>query len=125
MMSIISIAIGGAAGSLCRYGMSNGIYLLLGRSFPYGTLAVNILGSFIMGIVYILMIERASISEELRAGITIGLLGAFTTFSTFSIETINLIESGEILKAGLNILFSVTLCIVGCWLGMNLSRQIY
>ena len=124
-MSIISIAIGGAAGSLCRYGMSNGIYLLLGRSFPYGTLAVNILGSFIMGSVYILMIERASISEELRAGITIGLLGAFTTFSTFSIETINLIESGEILKAGLNILFSVTLCVVGCWLGMNLSRQIY
>ena len=125
MMSIISIAIGGAAGSLCRYGMSNGIYLLLGRSFPYGTLAVNILGSFIMGSVYILMIERASISEELRAGITVGLLGAFTTFSTFSIETINLIESGEILKAGLNILFSVTLCVVGCWLGMNLSRQIY
>ena len=125
MMSIISIAIGGAAGSLCRYGMSNGIYLLLGRSFPYGTLAVNILGSFVMGIVYILMIERASISEELRAGITIGLLGAFTTFSAFSIETINLIESGEILKAGLNILFSVTLCVVGCWLGMNLSRQIY
>ena len=124
-MSIISIAIGGAAGSLCRYGMSNGIYLLLGRSFPYGTLAVNILGSFVMGIVYILMIERASISEELRAGITIGLLGAFTTFSTFSIETINLIESGEILKAGLNILFSVTLCVVGCWLGINLSRQIY
>ena len=124
-MSIISIAIGGAAGSLCRYGMSNGIYLLLGRSFPYGTLAVNILGSFIMGSVYILMIERASISEELRAGITIGLLGAFTTFSTFSIETINLIESGEILKAGLNILFSVTLCIAGCWLGMHLSRQIY
>jgi len=125
MMSIISIAIGGAAGSLCRYGMSNGIYLLLGRSFPYGTLAVNILGSFIMGSVYILMIERVSISEELRAGITIGLLGAFTTFSTFSIETINLIESGEILKAGLNILFSVTLCIAGCWLGMHLSRQIY
>ena len=124
-MSIISIAIGGAAGSLCRYGMSNGIYLLLGRSFPYGTLAVNILGSFIMGSVYILMIERVSISEELRAGITIGLLGAFTTFSTFSIETINLIESGEILKAGLNILFSVTLCIAGCWLGMHLSRQIY
>ena len=124
-MSIISIAIGGAAGSLCRYGMSNGIYLLLGRSFPYGTLAVNILGSFIMGSFYILMIERASISEELRAGITIGLLGAFTTFSAFSIETINLIESGEILKAGLNILFSVTLCIAGCWLGMNLPRQIY
>ena len=124
-MSIISIAIGGAAGSLCRYGMSNGIYLLLGRSFPYGTLAVNILGSFIMGSLYILMIERASISEELRAGIIIGLLGAFTTFSAFSIETINLIESGEILKAGLNILFSVTLCIAGCWLGMNLPRQIY
>ena len=124
MINIISIAIGGAVGSLCRHGMSNGIYILLGKGFPYGTLAVNILGSIIMGSVYVLMVERAVISEELRAGITIGLLGAFTTFSTFSIETLNLIESGEIVKAGLNVFLSVVLCISACWIGLIVTRQL-
>ena len=124
MMNIISIAIGGAACSLCRYDMSNGIYFLFGRDFPYGTLAVNILGAIIMGITYTLMIERFDVTPEWRAGIIIGLLGAITTFSTFSIETLNLIEAGENLKAVFNILLSVTLCVSGCWLGMILGRQI-
>ncbi len=124
MMQLLSIAIGGAAGALCRYGMSNGIYAILGRGFPYGTLAVNLVGSVIMGTVYVMMTERMDISPEWRAGITIGLLGAFTTFSAFSIETLNLLEAGESLKAGLNILLSVSLCISGCWLGMILGRQI-
>ena len=124
MINLLAIAIGGAAGSLCRYGMSNGIYLLLGRGFPYGTLAVNILGSIIMGIAYVLMIERLEVSQEWRMGIIVGLLGAFTTFSTFSIETLDLLEAGKNLKAGLNMFLSVTLCISGCWLGMILARQI-
>ncbi len=124
MMQLISIAIGGATGALCRYGMSNGVYLLFGRGFPYGTMSVNVLGSVIMGSAYVLMVERMDVSPELRAGITIGLLGAFTTFSTFSIETLNLLESGEAAKAGLNILLSVSLCLTGCWLGMILGRQV-
>ena len=124
MIGVVAIVIGGALGSLCRYFMSMNIYLLLGKSFPYGTLAVNILGSIIMGSVYILVMEKITISEELRAGITVGFLGAFTTFSAFSIETMNLIESGEITKAGLNIILSVILCIVGCWLGMSITRQL-
>jgi CrcB protein len=124
MMQLISIAIGGAVGALCRYGMSNGIYAMLGRGFPYGTLSVNLLGSIIMGAAYVMMLERMDVSPEWRAGITIGLLGAFTTFSTFSIETLNLLEAGESLKAGLNILLSVSLCISGCWLGMIIGRQL-
>ncbi len=107
-----------------RYWMSNGIYALLGRGFPYGTLTVNVVGSLFMGFCYVFMIERMDISVEWRAGLLIGLLGAFTTFSTFSIETLNLLEAGEQLKAGLNILLSVTLCIVACWLGMIVGRNV-
>jgi CrcB protein len=77
-----------------------------------------------MGIAYTLMIERFDVTPEWRAGIIIGFLGAFTTFSTFSIETLNLIEAGENLKAVFNIFLSVTLCVSGCWLGMILGRQI-
>jgi len=124
MINLLAIAIGGATGSLCRYGMSNTIYFLLGRGFPYGTLAVNILGSIIMGIAYVLMIEKVEVTPEWRMGIIVGLLGAFTTFSTFSIETLDLLKAGENLKASLNVFLSVTLCISGCWIGMVLARQI-
>ena len=124
MLQIVSIAAGGAIGALLRFWMSNGVYLLLGRGFPYGTLAVNTLGSFIMGLLYVFMLERMEISPEWRAALMIGLLGAFTTFSTFSIETMNLVEAGEISKAGLNMFLSVALCVTGCWFGMILGRQI-
>jgi len=118
------IAAGGATGALMRYWLSNGIYALLGRGFPYGTLTVNVVGSLFMGFIYVFMIERMDVSVEWRAGLMIGLLGAFTTFSTFSIETLNLLESGEQLKASMNILLSVTLCILGCWLGMVVGRNV-
>ncbi len=107
-----------------RYWMSNGIYALLGRGFPYGTLTVNVVGSLLMGFCYVFMIERMDVSVEWRAALMIGLLGAFTTFSTFSIETLNLLESGEQMKAALNILLSVTLCILGCWIGMIVGRNV-
>jgi CrcB protein len=121
---ILFIAAGGATGALLRYWMSQGIHSFMGRGFPYGTLSVNLLGSLLMGLLYVFLIERMDVNPEWRAGLIIGLLGAFTTFSTFSIETLNLIEAGEQLKAGLNILFSVTFCITGCWLGMIIGRQI-
>ena len=124
MTQLAFIAVGGATGALMRFWMSNGVYALLGRGFPYGTLTVNVVGSLLMGFSYVFMIERMDVSVELRAALMIGLLGAFTTFSTFSIETLNLLESGEQLKAAINIILSVTLCILGCWLGMIVGRNV-
>ena len=124
LFQIIAIAIGGALGALLRFWMSTGIHVLMGRGFPYGTLAVNVIGSFLMGLLYVFMLERMEVSAELRAALMIGVLGAFTTFSTFSIETMNLIEAGEVTRAGMNIVFSVSLCLLGCWLGMVLGRQV-
>jgi CrcB protein len=124
MMNLIYIAGGGAVGALLRYGVSNGIHVLLGRAFPYGTLTVNILGSVLMGLLYVLMIERMDVGVHWRAALMIGMLGAFTTFSTFSLETLNLLEAGDHLKAGVNILLSVSFCVIGCWLGMIAGRQL-
>jgi len=123
MIHLLSIAAGGAIGALLRFWFSSGAHYLLGKGFPYGTLLVNVIGSFIIGAVYVFMIERGEISEDWRAFLVIGLLGAFTTFSTFSFETINLVETGEMLKAGLNIIISVSFCLAACWLAMMLARQ--
>ncbi len=124
MTQIIAIAAGGAAGALMRYWTSLSIHGLLGRGFPYGTLTVNILGSLLMGALYVLFVERLTLGPEWRGAILIGLLGAFTTFSTFSIETLNLLEQGAHLKALLNILLSVTLCLAAAWLGVITGRQL-
>ncbi len=121
---LMFIAAGGAFGAVLRFLVSNGIHRFMSRDFPYGTLSVNVIGSFIMGISYVLLIERFNISPEWRGFIVIGLLGAFTTFSTFSIETLVLIENGEISKAMINVLLSVILCILGSWIGLLLGRQI-
>jgi len=124
MTNLLFIAAGGATGALLRYGMSNSVHILFGRGFPYGTLSVNVTGSVLMGFLYIFLFERMDLGAEWRAGLMIGLLGAFTTFSTFSIETLNLLEAGEQVKAGINILLSVSLCIIGCWLGMVIGREL-
>ncbi len=124
MSNILFIAAGGATGAVLRYLVSTGLHSVLGRGFPFGTLAVNVSGSFAMGLLFVFLIERMDVGIEWRAGLMIGLLGAFTTFSTFSIETLNLIEAGEQLKAGLNVLLSVMLCIVFAWLGMFLGRSL-
>jgi len=124
LIQLIAIAGGGAVGALFRFWVSSGVYRLLGQDFPYGTLAVNVLGSVAMGFLYVLLLERSTASPELRGALLIGFLGAFTTFSSFSIETLNLVEQAELLKAGLNILLSVGACIVACWFGLVLGRQI-
>ncbi len=107
-----------------RFWVSNGVYTLVGRSFPYGTLAVNLLGSLVMGLLFTLFIERMTVTPEMRGALLIGFLGAFTTFSTFSIETINLLEQADYLKAGLNMVISVIACVAACWVGLLIGRQL-
>jgi len=124
MKQVLAIAGGGAAGALLRYWISTGVYMLIGRGFPYGTLVVNVLGSLLMGFLYIWLLERIPGGVTMRAFLLIGLLGAFTTFSTFSIETLNLMEAGQFTKALLNTLLSVVLCIAAAALGVMLARQI-
>ncbi len=124
MNHLLLIATGGALGAVSRYLVSTGVHGLLGRGFPYGTLSVNVLGSLLMGFFYILLLERLDPGAHWRPLLLVGFLGAFTTFSTFSIETINLMEGGELFRAMLNVLASVSTCIVACWIGVILGRQL-
>lgn len=124
MYQSIAIAAGGALGALLRYWVSNGVYQLLGRDFPYGTLAVNVLGSLAMGLLYVLLLERSAAAPEWRALLLVGVLGAFTTFSTFSLETLNLLQDGALLRASLNITLSVVVCLAAAWLGVAVGRSL-
>src|SRR4030067_1915743 len=101
--------------------MSLWVHALAGRGFPYGTLAVNVLGCLAMGFLFVLLVERLSNDTVLRAGLLIGLLGGFPTFSLFSLETFNLIEDGAWLKAALNTAVSRALCVGGTMRGVLLG----
>ena len=124
MQQLLAIAGGGALGAIFRFGLSNSVHRLLGRDFPYGTLVVNTVGSLFMGLCFVLLVERMAVSAEWRSAILVGLLGAFTTFSTFSFETLALFNAGAPIKALVNIMMSVMLCLLATWLGMTLGRQL-
>lgn len=124
MMQTLAIAGGGALGALLRFWMANGVYALMGRDFPYGTLFVNVFGSLLMGLLFVLLVERSGAAPEWRALLMIGLLGSFTTFSTFSIETLTLLEGGEYSKALLNVALSVVLCLLAVAAGVVAGRQL-
>jgi len=124
MTRILAIAAGGALGAVLRYWTSVSIHGRFGTTFPWGTLTVNVLGSLLMGFLYIWLIERSLAGPALRAFLMIGLLGAFTTFSTFSMETLNLLESGQAGKALANVLVSAGVCIAAAALGVFAARQL-
>ena len=124
MTQALAIAAGGALGALLRYWASTGVHAWLGRGFPYGTLFVNVLGSLLMGFLFVWLIDRMAVGPALRAFLLIGVLGAFTTFSTFSMETLNLMESGQFGKALLNVAASVLVCVAAAGAGVLAARQL-
>lgn len=124
-MQIVSyIAVFGALGCLARYFISGLVYNVFGRSLPYGTFAVNIIGAFIIGLLMEFSLRSGLISPALRIGLTVGFLGGFTTFSTFSYETFRLLEDGELLIASLNITASVLVCVLFTWGGIIAARHL-
>lgn len=124
MPIIFYIALFGALGCLSRYYLSGWVYNVFGSGLPYGTFAVNILGSFIIGLIMEYGLYSELISPNLRTGLTIGFLGGLTTFSTFSYETFRLLEDGELLIALINILASVLVCILFTWSGVIVARNL-
>lgn len=125
MNNTVLIFFGAGIGGVLRYWISNGTYLILGKQFPYGTLIVNVSGCFLMGLLFVLTMERIDgFGSQLRALLLIGLLGGYTTFSSFSIETINLFENGNYMSAVMNILLSTGICLLAAWLGVLGGRSL-
>lgn len=125
MREFLVIALGGSLGAMSRYWLASVVYGFFGREFPHGTLFINVSGSFLMGFLTEILVQRLAVSMEYRAAILIGFLGAYTTFSSFAIETYYLIEQGTYLKAVANIFLSVLLCIGAVWVGLVWARTLF
>ncbi|MFI5400754.1 MAG: fluoride efflux transporter CrcB [SAR324 cluster bacterium] len=123
-MGYLIVTVGGGIGALARYVLSTWVHTLTGAAFPWGTLAVNALGSFIIGLVMVLSLERAAISPEVRLLLTTGFCGGLTTFSTFSYETLSLIRAEQWLWAGANTVGNVMLCCLATALGLVAGRMV-
>lgn len=124
MKILLAVAAGGALGAMARYLVATQVVQWLGAGFPYGTLTVNVVGSFILGALVETMALAWSPSPELRALLVVGVLGAFTTFSTFSLDTVLLIERHQSALAALYILLSVALSVGGLFAGLRSARLV-
>ena len=124
MRYLLFIAIGGASGAVARYLLANWAHRLWESHLPLGTLFVNVLGSFTIGVVYVLLVEKQLIHQDWRGVLMVGFLGAFTTFSTFSLETITLMEAGHLGSALGYMLASAILCVLMAGTAMQLTRAL-
>ena len=125
-MNYLWVAIGGALGSVARYWCSGIVAHRFGESFPWGTIIVNVVGSFVIGLFATLTAPdgRWFVSSEARVFVMIGFCGGYTTFSSFSLQTLSLAREGEWFSVGMNVVLSVTLCLVFVWLGHVLAVTI-
>jgi CrcB protein len=120
----LAVAAGGALGSLARFWIAAVITMLTGPRFPWGTLLINVFGSFIIGLVAGLtaMPSRVGMHPDLRVFLMVGICGGFTTFSAFSLQSLELLQAGEMVPAVGYMVGSVVLCLVGVWTGWLLAR---
>lgn len=124
MSTYIAIAIGGTLGCWARFLQTNLVQTVYGRDFPIATMSINIIGSFLMGFLFIETLERLTLSPAMRTGLLTGVLGGYTTFSTFEMEAVLLAENGEILKAALYVSMSVVLGFLAAFAGAYLARNL-
>lgn len=121
-MTLLWVALGGALGSVLRYKIAGWVQVGGGGTFPVGTLFVNVTGAFIAGLLATYLLERSSVSVEVRTGLLIGVLGGYTTFSSFSVETLTLANEGQWLYVVVNVTASVMGALLAVWLGQTLAR---
>lgn len=117
MREILLVGAGGFLGSIARYGLAGLIHRYAGASFPWGTLAVNVLGCFVIGAVLHLVLDRSALGPDARLFVAVGILGGFTTFSAFGWETLELLRNGQLGAALLNVAGNVVLGLGAVWLG--------
>ena len=121
-MQWLAVTLGGALGSMARYALSTWIFQVSSHKFPYATLTVNVLGSFVMGILFVVIVERAALPQEMRSLLMIGFIGAFTTFSTFSLDALGLWQNGHLFMALIYTLATVILCLIAISSAIWLTR---
>ncbi|MDA1001045.1 MAG: fluoride efflux transporter CrcB [bacterium] len=117
------VALGGAAGSALRYGVANTVQRWSGGAWPLGTLSVNVIGSFVMGLIAALVLTRGFAPDPTRHLVIVGVLGGFTTFSAFSLETFQLFQNGHWGSAAANIAISVAGCVLATWAGFSITGR--
>ncbi len=125
MQALLAVAVGGATGSVARYLLAGWIARLVGTGFPWGIMAINVLGSFAMGVIVEGAALRWNMSNDLRAFIAVGILGGFTTFSSFSLDAVMLLQRNELVTAFAYIVGSVALSLAALFLGLLLIRHLF
>lgn len=124
-LKLAAVAGGGALGASLRYFISTSVDAVIGRGFPYGTMLVNVVGSLLIGYLIEWLPHPHEPAPYLRLMLITGLLGGFTTYSAFSVETLRLAQTGFMVRAGINIMFTLVFCLLAVWLGYLLGRQIH
>jgi CrcB protein len=124
-MNLALVALGGALGALARYALGGWIHRSLGSAFPIGTLTINVLGCFAIGGVLYLTVDRPALSAEARLFVAVGVLGGFTTFSTFGYETFEMLRDGSVVPALANVALSGLLGLLAVWLGHAAASAIW
>ena len=121
MMQYTMVALGGALGAMARFWVYNAT-AIWGHKPAWATFGINALGAFLIGVAFVLLTERGTLQPELRSFIVVGFLGAFTTYSTYSMDALQLLEQGQITAALLYLLGTMLVCLLAAWLGLSVTR---